>query len=92
MVIMGAAGLIAGCHESHGTMAVGESGACPDCRLTAQTMPGAGTNHAACMCPSCRDPSTLDESTRAALERYVGGQAGDTMHTCARCENTGVDS
>ncbi len=92
MVVMGAAGLIAGCHESHGTVAARESDACADCRLTAQTMPGAGTNHTACTCPSCRDTSTLDESTPAALEQYIGGQAGATVHTCARCEDTGVNS
>ena len=87
VTIAAATVLMAGCHSSHGGHAAGTTGACSSCGPARTAPAGAGAYPPACPCPSCRDVSALDESTRAAVDRFFGGPAGDTVHICDRYGN-----
>lgn len=82
---MGALVLAAGCHSGHVNAVAGVDRVCPTCRTETRIMPLTGMSYTVDSCPACRRVSALDEATRAAVERAVGGQAGDTVHICDRC-------
>ena len=75
-----------GCHSGHTTAGVGTGEACPVCQTEVRVMPLTGLTYTVCICPECKKVSSLDAATREAVELYVGGQVGDTVHVCDKCE------
>jgi hypothetical protein len=78
--------LIGGCQSSNKVVSVQASDACPTCKLDTRVQPITGLTYTKGTCPSCKEVSTLDDSTRAVVEDYVGGQVGDTVHVCDGCK------
>jgi hypothetical protein len=81
----GALVLLAGCHPANHAMPARTDVSCTACLAQMRVMPVTGMSYTAHSCPSCRRVSVLDDATHAAVERAVGGQAGDTVHTCDLC-------
>ncbi len=73
-----------GCHSGYKAGGTGE--ACPVCAAELRVMPLTGLTYTVCVCPECKRVSSLDAATREAVEQYVGGQVGDTVHVCEKCE------
>lgn len=88
LLVLGAGAmlLLTGCQSGETVALAWTDRLCPGCRPEPRTMPITGLEYSAHDCPSCQDISTLDENTRAAVERSVGGHPGDTVHTCDRCD------
>lgn len=86
----GAIALAGGCQAADRTITARTESGCTTCQAQTRVMPLTGMSYTADSCPSCRRISTLDEATQMAVERAVGGQVGDTVHTCDRC-NTLTD-
>jgi hypothetical protein len=82
---MGPLVLLAGCQSVNSTATARTEAVCTACQAQTRVMPITGLSYTAHSCPSCRRVSALDETTRAAVERAVGGHVGDTVHTCDRC-------
>jgi hypothetical protein len=78
--------LLSGCHSSSKAVATGTTEVCPGCEAETRIQPITGLTYTTCICPSCEKVSTLDSSTRARVEAYVGGPAGDTVHVCDDCK------
>lgn len=76
---------LSGCHSEHKTAAAGTGDVCPVCETQTRVMPITGLTYTICICPECKKVSTLDNSTRAAVEAYVGGSIGETVHVCDEC-------
>ena len=77
--------LLAGCQSENRLASVASSGIRPTCEAVLHALPLGRSTSA--MCRSCKRVSVLDESTRAKVERYVGGHVGETVHICERCES-----
>ncbi len=77
---------VSGCHSEHKTAAAGMGETCPVCETETRVMPITGLEYTVCICPECKKVSTLDSSTRAAVEAYVGGSIGETVHVCDACD------
>jgi hypothetical protein len=77
--------LVAGCQSSNRLVSGKMSETCPNCKVETRLQPITGLTYTRCLCPSCKRVSTLDESTLANVERYVGGHVGDTVHVCDSC-------
>jgi hypothetical protein len=85
-VLVVLAGLsLAGCHSGHGAKKAGEGPACPVCEGQTQVAPITGLTHTICVCPVCKNVNALDDATRSKLEAYAGGDVGDTVHVCEKC-------
>jgi len=81
------AGLVfSGCHSGRKMAGAGTDEACPVCQTEVRVMPITGLTYTVCICPECKKVSSLDAATREAVEAYVGGQIGDTVHVCDKCE------
>jgi len=78
--------LLSGCHSSSKSVATGTTEVCPGCEAQTRIQPITGLTYTTCICPSCKKVSTLDSATRARVEAYVGGPAGDTVHVCDDCK------
>ena len=76
---------LAGCHSGHGAKKAGEGPACPVCEGQTHVAPVTGLTHTICVCPVCKNVTALDNATRAKLEAYAGGDVGDTVHVCDKC-------
>jgi len=85
LTVVLAALAFSGCHSGHKT-AGGTGEACPVCTTELRVMPLTGLTYTVCVCPECKKVSSLDAATREAVEQYVGGQVGDTIHVCDKCE------
>lgn len=77
--------LAAGCQSSQRLVSVETSETCPACQVETRIQPITGLRYTRCLCPSCKEVSTLDESTLLNLERYTGGNVGETVHVCDQC-------
>ena len=77
--------LLPGCHSSNKMAAMGTSEVCPSCEVATRIQPITGLTYTTCVCPSCKKVSTLEAPTRAAVEAYVGGTVGETVHVCDKC-------
>ena len=78
--------LLSGCHSSSKAVATGTTEVCPGCEAQTRIQPITGMTYTTCICPSCKKVSTLDSSTRARVEAYVGGEVGDTVCVCDDCK------
>lgn len=90
MIVAGAAlfaFLLTGCHSESRLVSTRTSEVCPTCEVQTRVQPITGLTYTRCVCPSCNRVSTLDETTRMHVERYVGGQVGETVHVCDTCES-----
>jgi uncharacterized protein YbaR (Trm112 family) len=76
---------LSGCHSEHKMASGGTGQTCPVCQTELRVMPLTGLTYTICVCPECKKVSTLDDSTRAAVEAYVGGSIGETVHVCDAC-------
>lgn len=78
--------VLSGCQSEHKKATAGTVEVCPVCETQTRVMPITGLKYTVCICPECKKVSTLDDSTRAAVEAYVGGSVGETVHVCDACE------
>lgn len=76
---------LSGCHGEQKAAAAGTGDACPVCETQTRVMPITGLTYTICICPECKKVSTLDNSTRTAVEAYVGGSIGETVYVCDKC-------
>ena len=85
MTVLIASLALSGCHSEQKMAAAGTPDVCPICETQTRVMPITGLTYTICICPECKRVSTLDSSTRAAVEAYVGGSIGETVHVCDEC-------
>ncbi len=85
LTVILAALAFSGCHSGH-QKATGTEKGCPVCETEVRVMPLTGLTYTVCICPECKKVSSLDAATREAVEQYVGGNLGDTVHVCDKCE------
>jgi len=78
--------VLSGCHTEQKSAVAAADDVCPVCGTAVRAIPVADLTYTICVCPECRKVSTLDASTRQAVEAYVGGQMGDTVHVCDACD------
>ena len=78
--------LLSGCHSSSKAVETGTTEVCPGCEAETRIQPITGLTYTTCICPSCKKVSTLEASTRARVEAYVGGDVGDTVYVCDDCK------
>lgn len=76
--------LLPGCHGSHRSIRTGRP--CPVCKRQTRALPVARLTYTTCVCPLCRNVTTLDASTRAAVEAYAGTALGETVEVCSHCQ------
>ena len=77
--------LISGCNSSNKMAAVEACEECPSCHVETRVQPITGLTYTTCICPECKKVSTLDSSTKAAVEAYTGGDVGEAVHVCDAC-------
>jgi hypothetical protein len=77
--------VLSGCHTAQKRADPGSGEVCPVCQAEIRTIPLTDLTYTICVCPECRKVSTLDSSTRVAVEAYVGGPIGETVHVCDAC-------
>ena len=77
---------LAGCHSesSNKTGCTGVS--CPACETQIHVAPITGLTHTVCICPECKKVSSLDAATQAKVEAFAGGDIGNTVRVCDKCE------
>jgi len=76
--------LLSGCHGLQKATRTGRP--CPVCKRQTRALPVARLTHTTCMCPVCRNVTTLNASTRTAVETYAGAALGDTVEVCGYCQ------
>lgn len=76
--------LLPGCQSDQ--KAAGTGRPCPICARETRTMPLTGLDYTTCVCPECEKVTTLDASTRTAVEAYTGTGIGGTVEVCTRCQ------
>jgi ssDNA-binding Zn-finger/Zn-ribbon topoisomerase 1 len=86
LIVLVAGLTLSGCHSERQTAAGGTGQTCPVCQTEMRVMPLTGLTYTISVCPECKRVSTLDASTRAAVEAYTGGPIGDTVYVCDQCE------
>jgi hypothetical protein len=82
--------LPAGCRSSDRrvTAAKAPSGpteVCPVCGRETRRQPLTGLKYTTCVCPTCKQVSTLDEDTAAAIERAYGYEPSFMTTVCEGC-------
>ncbi len=75
-----------GCQTSGKLVSSEESVVCPACRLETRTSAIKGLTYTKCVCPSCKQVSTVDPEFAEAVYAYVGNDIGDTVHVCDSCQ------
>jgi hypothetical protein len=73
-----------GCHWQRRT--AGVSRPCPVCKRETRTLPVTSLTYTTCVCPVCRNVTTLNAATKAAVEAYTGAGIGDTVEVCSHCQ------
>ena len=86
ILVVSAAGLVlSGCHAGHKATVTESDEICPVCQTDVRVMPLTDLTYTICVCPGCKEVSTLDAATREAVEAYTGGSIGNTVHVCDKC-------
>lgn len=86
LLIVGLIGwlLLPGCHGPQRSIRTGRP--CPVCKRQTRSVPVTRLTYTTCVCPLCRSVTTLDASTRHAVETYTGVALGDSVEVCSHCQ------
>jgi hypothetical protein len=78
--------LPAGCQSSKQVASKpGEPTVCPVCGRETRTQPLTRLKYTTCICPTCKQVSTLDKATADAIERAYGYEPGFQVTVCEGC-------
>jgi len=78
--------LPAGCQSSNQVASKpAEPAVCPVCGRETRTQPLTGLKYTTCICPTCKQVSTLDQATADAIERAFGYEPGFLATVCEGC-------
>jgi len=77
--------LPAGCQSSEQVAAAGPTEVCPLCGQETRTQPLTGLKYTTCICPTCKQVSTLDKDTAMAIERAYGYEPSFMVTVCEGC-------
>jgi hypothetical protein len=78
--------LPAGCQPSNQVASkAGEPTVCPVCGRETRTQPLTRLKYTTCICPTCKQVSTLDKDTALAIERAYGHEPGFQITVCEGC-------
>jgi hypothetical protein len=77
---------LAGCHAENKAKTGATGKVCPVCQTPTRSVPMADLTYTICVCPGCKKVTTFDGATRAEVEAYVGGDIGETVHVCDKCD------
>ena len=77
--------LPAGCQPSDRVAAAGPTEVCPVCGQETRTQPLTGLKYTTCICPTCKEVSTLDKAAADAIERAYGYEPGLMVTVCEGC-------
>jgi len=76
--------LLPGCHGPQQSTRTGRP--CPVCKRQTRALPVARLTYTTCVCPLCRNVTTLDASTRTAVEICTGATLGGPVEVCSHCQ------
>lgn len=76
--------LLAGCASERKTARPSQP--CPVCRRQTWTVPLAELTYTTCVCPVCRNVTTLNAATQAAIEAYTGVGVDGAVEVCSHCQ------
>ena len=77
-----------GCQSSNSQVVSSEpSATCPICERQTRIHPITGLKYTTCICPTCRQTTTLDPAFELAVQRFTGPNIGDRVHVCDSCGN-----
>ena len=77
--------LPAGCESTNQVAAAGPTEVCPACGQETRTQPLTGLKYTTCVCPKCKQVSTLDKDTALAVERAFGYTPEFSVTVCDGC-------
>jgi hypothetical protein len=84
--LIGQLALITGCQTAGTIVATEKSTVCPECKIETVTAPIKGLTYKRHSCPHCKQVSTHEHATEAAIAEYTGVQT-ETVHVCEKCSS-----
>src|SRR5512140_2776092 len=85
-ILLAAAALLPiGCQSSNRVVSSEPSATCPMCERQTRIQPLTGLKYTTCICPTCKQTTTLDPDFALDLERVTGLNIGDRVHVCDSC-------